>query len=458
MLNLKNTLLISLLILSATQASALPLDLGPDLEISKNELNTAKAQLDKNERTREEIIQKIRNLHILQNENLKDGDRKLLSLIQNFQKLARQSEERLEELNKKAQEIENQAIIDRNKKNEAQEKRRQVEKMHEESKRQEEQARKLKAKYEEARKKRIEATAQPEKTMREVNEEVKKTNQKYKEYKQKRTIDVTQVENSIYDLEQMISMNNGDQKFTLSPTVNWSQYKNTSSNNIKSTAHNLQIPVFFDSSLGTLSVAYIYNNIDGNMDTKTFKQDTHTGVLHTQTPKFLFNGSECRVYFFVSYTKGTEEIRAPKNNEGEGSNESESSKSDITDFSMLLGGVGLNVSRNINDALSISGSIGFRGSYLIPTSNYMKLASLEAQKDFSYFVSIHTKYKVDKSMYITPFVSSNVHFQDLSCEFTGGLAAGSTYNSISIDLKGCITQSTNDKLVQSASIKFAIAL
>ena len=106
-------------------------------------------------------------------------------------------------------------------------------------------------------------------------------------------------------------MINSDQKFRLSPTLNCSQYKNISSNDIKSTGCSLQIHASFSLNGIKLSAAYIYNSVNGYMGVKPFKQNAHTRMLHVQTPK-LFGGTAA--YGFIFYTKGSEKIDVSKDN------------------------------------------------------------------------------------------------------------------------------------------------
>ena len=304
-----------------------------------------------------------------------------------------------------------QEFLSRIRKEEAEKRREEAEK--EEERKREEQERIAQRKEEQeriAQRKEEQERKEREKIIQKNKEEQERREQERKE--QERMVDVTQIANSIYDLGQMILMINSDQKFRLSPTFNCSWYENTSSNDIKSTGHSLQIPVSFSLKGAKLSIAYIYNSVDGNMGVKPFKQNAHTGMLHIHTPTFLYNTA---AYGFISYTKGSEKIGVSKDNKNMSCDKLESNKIDSSDFTMLLWQVGIADLYNTKTTLAILGDVGLRGYSLYENNKHMGSEIFEGSKKhetLSLFVSIAANFKISEIMYIRPFISTNISIVD----------------------------------------------
>ena len=290
------------------------------------------------------------------------------------------------------------------------------------------------------------------------------------EYEKARIVDATQITNSIYDLHQSILMHNNYVKIKLQGTVDFSKYNNSSSNKIKSSALNIQIPLSFDLSGTRLSAAYIYSNVDGSKKIGTFKQNAHTAMLHVETPKFLDNSA---IYGFISYTMGSEEINVSKDNKGDSFKKVENSNNIDSDFTILLGGTGVKVLYDADSTFSILGDLGLRG-YSLKQNN--KISSCEKPRKHRtclLFGSISTNLQIGEMMYIVPFVSAAIDIFDnkvqqlnedkkkltiVSKHLKAGLSVSTNFNSMYFDWKVYMARSTNDKSIKGIAVTFGGAL
>ena len=467
MLNLKNTLLISLLVLSTAQISY------SDNEASSQVSGGYKTKYGNRwfEQTEKDIEILNKRQHEIKGKFNKLGQ-ELNTLKAKHQKVLEEDEELVQALEKVQKPLSHNESVKYKKK--SQKNKDKINQMEQEIREKELKMEQYKKEREEVQKQYEEISKYHRQKIRDTGNIIRKAqtkiNQAQTNINHLITDDATQIINSIYDVGQMISFNNNYKKFTLSPTLAISWYQNTSSNSIESTATSFQIPAYFNLDNFKLSIAYIYNDIDGNIDSKTFKQNAHTGMLHLQIPRLLGNTAG---YVFISYTDGNKEIDASKNDENQNSNELANIKSSSSDVKMLLGGIGINELFNTSDKLSVLLDASAQGYLLNETNKSSESKNPEEYEAVSFIASISANYKVSEIFYISPFISAGAHFHNYkilqsnknnttpkytSAHFKCGISATANFNSMYLNLKGYEYYKNETQSIQSIAVTLGGAL